>query len=191
MTIDVARLPKRELAIGTKLHRIHAAAHDPWFFSEDELGRFNPVGVVGRGSCYWAEDPLGAWVESFRTRILLSEAEVRLQAISTVELDEPLEVVDLTDRRALGAGATAALTSGADYGESQAVAAMLQGVVGGVRWRVRHDLEQRLIGVAVFGPRGSRPEGHWGPTNTEPISRELIRSAEDAFGYRVLPVSAS
>ncbi len=190
MTIDVARLPRRELAAGTRLFRIHPAGVGPWLFSGDKLGRFNPVAVAATGASYWAEDPLGAWVEKFRTRMDLSETEVRLQAVSVCELASAIEVVDLTDRRSLAAGVTMAVTTGADYTVSQEIASGMPRAASGVRWRVRHDPAQQLIGVVLLGPRGAQPGSRFGATTTGPVERELIRAAEDAFGYVVLPVSA-
>jgi len=191
VTIDLGRLPRRELRPGTQLYRIHAAEHGPWFFANHELGRFNPLAQATRGSCYWAEAPLGAWVEKFRTRMMLTDGDVRQQLVSKLELAHAIEVVDLTMRGGLAAGVTAALTAGASYDESQDVASRLQDLVSGVRYRVSHDLAQELIGVALFGPRGPQPESPFGSATTAPIGGDLIRVAEDAFGYRVLPFSAS
>jgi hypothetical protein len=86
VTINVARLPRLELAAGTHLYRIHPAGLGPWRFAGDKLGRFNPVAATTMGASYWAEDPLGAWVEKFRTRMDLAEAEaeVQLQVVSVV-----------------------------------------------------------------------------------------------------------
>lgn len=190
MTIDATALPRHQIQAGTQLYRIHRWSNGPWFFSGDGLGRFDPTGIDGFGACYLTEDPLGAWVESFRTTMTLLEDDVRLRAITTMVVSEPIEVVDLAHRRALAAGVTAAVTAGADYGESHALAGRMQPNAMGVRWRVRHDLAQDLVGVALFGPRGPQSDDYFAETSTEPIGRELIREAEEAFGYRVMPVSA-
>lgn len=121
----------------------------------------------------------------------LSEAEVQAQAVSVCELASAIEVVDLTDRRALAAGVTMAVTTGADYGASQDIASGMPRGAFGVRWRVRHDPAQQLIGVVLLGTRGAQLGSPFGTTTTGPVERDLIRAAEDAFGYRVLPVSAS
>lgn len=123
MTVDVSRLPRRELVTGTQLYRIHLAEHGPWYFSADGRGRFDPTEVHARGSSYRVEAPLGAWVEVFRTVMTIVET--------------PAQV---------------------------------------------------LIGIALFGPRGVHPLGLFGPTVTAPVGRDLIRAAEDTFGYRVVPV---
>jgi len=157
VTIDVARLPSRVLPAGTRLHRIHRATRGPWYFSSDGAGRFDPIYARGRGTCYLAEHALGAWVEAFRTNMTLLEDDVSARLLSTVELGDSMVVADLADRRALSAGVTVAVTSGASYDDSHDIASRLQGAVAGVRWRVRHDLAQELIGVAVSGREASSP----------------------------------
>ena len=54
-------LPKLGSAkIGTKaLWRIHATDVSPWFFDIGPDGRFN---LVDAGTCYLAEEPIGAFV---------------------------------------------------------------------------------------------------------------------------------
>jgi hypothetical protein len=187
VTIDVAKLPRRVLEAGTRLHRIHRAATGAWYFSGDGHGRFDPVAAVGRGACYFSEGPLGAWIESFRTTMTLLEDDVRQRVVTTVELKRSVAVIDLTDRRGLAAGATMALAADPDYGDSHDLASRAQGEAAGIRWRLRHDLRQELIGVALFGPQGPQA-GDFGSASTEPIGRVLIRAAEDAFGYRVSPL---
>jgi hypothetical protein len=188
VNIDSGRLPRRTLRAGTRLYRIHRAVNEPWFFSSGS-GRFDPVGVTGRGASYWAEDTLGAWVETFRTRMLLPEREIVERRLSVATLGEDVVVCDLTVRRALTAGVTVALTAGADYSVAQALAGRLRGKYVAVRWRLRHDLRQRLIAIAWFGDaqpdrsmRGSLPL-----TETLEIPEELLSEACRTFGYQVLP----
>jgi hypothetical protein len=189
VTLDPARLPRKTLRAGTRLYRIHRPRNGPWFFSRGP-GRFDPTGVAGRGACYWAEDELGAWVEALRTRMLLPESELAQRRLSIATLSADAVVSDLTVRRALRGGVTAAVSSGADYRESQGLADALQDKRAGVRWRARHDLRQKLVGVAWFGPEGpaSRTAVHNLPaTVTLEIPAELIPRACRTFGYEVLP----
>jgi hypothetical protein len=183
-----ARLPRRTLRAGTRLYRIHRAAGDPWFFSCGP-GRFDPVGIPGRGASYWAQDALGAWVETFRTRMLLPEREIAERRLSIATLREELVVCDLTVRRALSAGVTVALTAGGDYSASQALANRLHGEYAAVRWRVRHDLRQRLIGVACFGDTepGATTRAALPATATSEIPDELISTVCRLFRYQILP----
>lgn len=183
-----SELPRRTLRAGTQLYRIHRKVHGPWFYDGSGAGRFDPVGSESRGACYWAERPLGAWIEVFRTRLLIPESEISGRVLSCVELVDPVVVADLTSRRALRFGITAATTSGHDYSESQAIADHLQGRRAGVRWGLRHDLRQALIGVAVFGPDNDNraPDG-WGEPEAESLPEDLIESAGRLFGYEILP----
>lgn len=119
--------------------------------------------------------------------ITIAEGDVSQRLLATVELDRPIVVADLTNRQALQAGVTAALTAGADYDECHQVADQAQGRLEGIRWRVRHDMEQAMIGVALFGPAGPQPARNWPPVKSERIPAVLVREAEDAFGYRVVP----
>lgn len=191
MTVDIASLPRRSLTTGTRLYRIHRLARDAWFFDGSSAGRFNPADTPGRGACYWAEDALGAWVEVFRTRMTLTEDDLKERCLSSVTLRLPLVIADITDRRALAAGVTAALAGSTNYRPAQVVADSLDRAgFDGIRWRVRHDLAQALLGVAWFGPVGPQHEldlvGLPTPEQA-PISQGLVAQACAEFGYRVLP----
>lgn len=187
--VDPSRLPRKTLRAGTRLYRIHRARNRPWFFSSG-VGRFDPTGIDGRGACYWGEDPLGAWIEAFRTRMLLPESEIRERRLSIATLTEEAVACDLTVRRALKVGVTSALTAGADYRESQALADTLHDKRAAVRWRVRHDLRQSLIGVAWFGeigPASAKSLAELPTASTAEIPSDLIERMCRIFGYEVLP----
>lgn len=185
--MSLARFPRRTLRADRVVHRIHRAASDPWWFSADGSGRFDPVGVAGIGACYLAEHPLGAWVEVFRKALLISEAEVANRAPTATTVGRPLRLADLTSRRALGFGVTASLGAEERYERSQAFAAEAASAgFDGVRYLVRHDPSQRLYGIALFGPPGAGGEG-WPADRDGPIPDELIAEAGAAFGCRVLP----
>lgn len=186
MSVAIARLPVAELKAGQNLYRIHRSSNGPWFFSGSGGGRFDPP-TPDRGACYLSTSKLGAWVETFRSAMIIEEADVNSRSMVTVELDTAYRCADLTHRRALAAGVTGAMSSGADYGPSHSLADDLQGELDGVLWRVRHDLEQQLVGVALFGPEGEQDASRWPPAESGPIDPDLIRQAEDEFGYRVTP----
>lgn len=190
MTVDVERLPGKTLKAGTTLYRIHWTSRAPWFFDGSGRGRFDPSRTPGRGACYWAEDPLGAWVEVFRTRMLLPEGEIRAKSLAVATLGHDVRVCDLTVRRALKAGVTTALTSGADYTDANALADAVQSQYPAVRWRLRHDLRQKLVGIAWFGDAG--PVAHatlvsLPATGSNDIPDDLVAHACKIFGYTVLP----
>lgn len=188
MTVDVSRLPRRTLRAGTKLYRVHRSP--PWYFDSSVSGRFNPTQVPGLGTCYLADKPIGAFIEAFRTIRTLTEADIQARALSTIVLQEDLVVANLAVKRALSAGVTAALTSGAEYEEPQQLASDLQGEVDGIRYRARHDLTQQLISIALFGAEGDRtsdPTAGLPVPETEAIPHAVLEEAERLFGYVILP----
>jgi hypothetical protein len=190
VTVDYAKLPGRTLKAGAQLYRIHRALHGAWFFDGSGNGRFDPAGTPGRGACYWAEEPLGAWVEVFRTRMLLTASDLATRRLSVASLGRDVMVRDLASRRALKAGITGALTGGGDYTDAHALADALQSSAPALRWRLRHDLGGKLIGVAWFGeegPASRRGLADLPATTTEKIPDDLVTKASRTFGYEVLP----
>jgi hypothetical protein len=152
------------------IHRIHAVDRSPWWFSADGSGRFDPVGT-GMGTCYLAERPLGALVEVFRKTMLLPEAELRHRSLLSVQIGRDLRLADLTD-----------------YEPSQAFAvrAVEEGFAG-VRYLIRHDPAQKLLGIALFAEAGAGEADAWPSGSEAPLSPELISQAHRRLRYRVLP----
>jgi RES domain len=187
VTLD--RFPRRTLRGDRTIHRIHRTANGPWWFSSDGTGRFDPVGTA-KGACYMAERPLGAWIEVFRKRMLVSLGEVAGRSLFSVELGRDLRLANLTSRRALEFGVTASLGANEDYDRSQAfaVAAVAAGF-DGIRYLVRHDPAQRLYGLALFGSAGAPDpvDPLWPAGRDGELPAELVSHAEATFGYRVLP----
>lgn len=181
--------PRRTLRGDRMIHRIHAVDRSPWWFSADGSGRFDPVGT-GMGTCYLAERPLGAWVEVFRKTMLLPEAEVRHRSLLSVQIGRDLRLADLTSRRALAFGVTASLGADQNYEPSQAFAvrAVQQGFAG-LRYLIRHDPAQKLLGIALFGTAdvGAGESEAWPSGSEAPLSTELVSEAHRRFAYRVLP----
>ena len=175
--------PRRTLRGDLELYRIHRAARDPWWFSTDGSGRFDPIGT-GHGACYFAGRPIGAFIEVFRKRMLLPEDELTGRALHTVALGRDARLADVTSRRALGFGVTASIGADESYGTSQRfAAAAIEAGFDGVRYWVRHDPAQKLYGYALFGPA----DVQWPPGSDQPIPADLIEEATRIFGYRVLP----
>jgi hypothetical protein len=181
--------PRRTLRGDRTIHRIHRSATGAWWFSSDGRGRFDPVGT-GQGACYLAERPLGAWVEVFRKRLLLTEAEITGRALFSVELGRELRLADLTSRRALGFGVTASLGANEEYDESHAFAVRaVKAGFDGIRYLVRHDPAQKLYGLALFAEAGApdATDPSWPAGDDDGLPDELIAEAGRRFGYRVLP----
>lgn len=188
MTAPLTRFPRRTLRGDRPIYRIHRATRGAWWFSGDGSGRFDPVGT-GKGACYLADDPLGAWVEVFRKQMLLPEAELQGRHLLTVELGRDVRLADLTSRRALTFGVTASLGANEDYGPSHAFAKQaVEAGFDGIRYRVRHDPSQKLYGYALFSDPGVTAGGtQWPAGRSEAIDEDLITEVRRAFGYRVLP----
>lgn len=185
--MNALRLPHRTLPIGTELYRIHRAARGPWFFDASGTGRFDPVDTPGRGASYWALDPLGAWIEVFRARMQLTDEDISERRLTVATLNHPLVVVDLAVARALKSGITAALTGGADYTAAQQLAGQIQDTERAVRWRLRHDVRGKSLGLALFGPAGSAAPAGVHTSEPEGLPAGLVDHAASVFGYEVLP----
>jgi hypothetical protein len=181
---ELPELPTTALGEG-RLWRIHASVAAPWFFDAGPHGRFNLPDV---GTCYLAEEPLGAFVEKFgrllRPGGVIPESLVEGQRLSRLRPPR-LEVVDLTDRRVLGlAGLTAEIHSTTDYPLTQSWALALRDAgYRGVRYRARHDPRGELTSIALFG--SSRPPRSAARTTAIPL--ELIHEAAETFAIAVLP----
>jgi hypothetical protein len=191
--VTLERFPRRTLRADHEIYRIHRfrrpSGNTRWWFSFDGTGRFDPVGT-GKGTCYFAERPLGAWVEVYRRQMLLAEAAVSDRWLMSVRVGRDLRLADLTSRRALQFGVTASLGANEQYDASQAFAADALGAgFAGIRYLVRHDPAQKLYGIALFGEAGEQPDNDQGEASIldHPISHELIAEARQRFGYRVVP----
>jgi hypothetical protein len=191
--VTLGRFPQRTLRGDREIYRIHRlerlSGNTGWWFSFDGTGRFDPVGT-GKGSCYFAERPLGAWVEVYRRQMLLAETAVLDRRLMTVRVGRDLRLADLTSRRALGFGVTASLGANEQYDAGQAFAADALGAgFAGIRYLVRHDPAQKLYGIALFGEAGEQPENDRVEASIldQPIPDQLIAEARRRFGYRVLP----
>lgn len=176
--------PRRTLRAGVELFRIHGAGRDPRWFSSDGSGRFDLP--EPDGTCYLAAEPLGAFVEVFGDVALVDEADVRAKQLSVVSLSSDVVLADCASTRALAFGVDASVHSASNYARTQEWAVAFHAAsFDGVRYLVRHDPSQRLVGVALFGPAGESPST--GPVSTERIGSSLVRNAERRFGIRVVP----
>jgi hypothetical protein len=191
--VTLAGFPQRTLRADLEIYRIHRlqrrSGNTGWWFSFDGTGRFDPVGT-GKGSCYFAERPIGAWIEVYRRQMLLAEAAVSERWLMSVRLGRDLRLADLTSRRALQFGVTASLGADEQYDASQAFAVDALGAgFAGIRYLVRHDPAQKLYGIALFGEAGEQPGNEHAEASIfdHPIPDELVAEARRRFGYRVLP----
>jgi RES domain-containing protein len=181
---ELPELPSTKLG-AEPLWRIHAADVAPWFFDIGPDGRFN---LAESGTCYLAEEPIGAFVEKFgrllRPDGVIPEPLVDAQRLSRLRPPK-VEVVDLTDPTVLGlAGLTAEIHSTTDYNLTQGWALAFQEAgYAGIRYKARHDPRGQLTSIALFGsekpPRSA--------AKTTPIPVDLIHEASSTFAITVLP----
>jgi hypothetical protein len=181
---DLPELPSTKL--GTEaLWRIHAADVSPWFFDAGPEGRFN---LADKGTCYLAEEPIGAFVEKFG-RLLRSGGVIPEPLVDTQRLSRlrppRVSVVDLTDPKVLGLiGLTAEIHATTDYGLTQGWASALREAgYAGIRYKARHDPRGQLVSIALFG--SDKPPRSAAKTTTVPV--ELIHEASATFAIAVLP----
>jgi hypothetical protein len=189
-TGSLSGFPARTWKAGRALWRIHRAVNDAWWFNPDGTSRFDPVPVADLGACYLAQDRLGAFVQAFRTRLELDQADIDERRVARVELPHDLRLADVTSRRALKFGVTAEIGAGPedDYDASQKLASDLAlADYDGIRWWVRHDPAQRLVGIALFGPAGAPSATGLPPADSREIDASLLDEARRKFGYRVVP----
>lgn len=181
---ELPELPSAKL--GTKsLWRIHAADVAPWFFDVGPDGRFN---LAESGTCYLAEEPIGAFVEKFgrllRPGAVIPEPLVDMQRLSGLHAPKA-NLVDLTNPKVLGlAGLTAEIHSTTDYDLTQGWALALQEAgYDGIRYKARHDPRGHLVSIALFGSDKSPRSA--AKTTTIPV--DLIHEAATTFAITVLP----
>jgi hypothetical protein len=181
---DLPELPTATL--GTEVvWRIHTAEGSPWFFDSGPDGRFN---LRDTGTCYLAEEPIGAFVEKFGRLVrpggVIPESLVQSQRLSRVRPPK-VDVVDLTNPRVLGlVGLTAQIHMTIDYDLTQGWAKALRDAgYAGIRYKARHDPRGQLVSLALFGP-GKAPLD---PPSTTPIPADLIHEASTTFAITVLP----
>jgi hypothetical protein len=195
--------PARELPAGTALARIHRRRHGPLWFRHDGEGRFDLA--PPRGTLYAAAEPLGCYVEVFLHLRLVPREEIDARHLSTLAPRRALRLADCAAAQARAFGLTGALHTTPAFDETQVWAAAFAAAgFDGVRYLVRHDPAQRLVGYALFAAAGAAAPGaavvgtaapgtaatsadDWEVTGSAPIPDELLRQVEDRFGLSVLP----
>lgn len=177
---DLAGFPEATLSTRRPLWRIHRRDRAPFWFGSDGSGRFDlpPPG----GTCYAAEEPLGAFVETFRAAGGVGPGDLAAVRLARLRTPRPVRLADTTVARARRFGITLEIGATPDYELTQAWARALAGArFGGVRYRVRHDPSARLVAVALFGDAGARD---W-PAESEALDDLLVTEAGRRFGILV------
>ena len=183
---DLARFPAFGVDRRRSLNRIHRSDAGPWWFSGDGSGRFDLRN--GRGSCYLAVTPVGAFIEVFRVATVIPEAEVEARSLSSLAPPTRARLADCTVSAARKFGISGAIHTQPDYTAPQAWAeAFAAAGFGGIRYRVSHDPAQHELGVVLFGDAG---EQSLPVRRTEPIPASVIEAARQWFGLIVAPTPA-
>lgn len=180
---DLSRFPAFGVDRRRSLYRIHRTDAGPWWFSGDGSGRFDLRD--GRGSCYLAATPVGAFIEVFRVATVIPEAEVEARSLSSLVPPTRTRLADCTVSAARKFGITGAIHTQPDYTVPMVWAeAFAAAGFGGIRYRVSHDPAQRELGVVLFGDAG---EQSLPVRRTEPIPASVIEAARQRFGLIVAP----
>lgn len=182
---DLRGFPIHRVGPGQVLVRIHRADRHPGFYSSDGAGRFDLS--PPRGTCYLGVEPLASFVEVFREATVVAEALLATKALSVLRVRAEIALADVAHPRSRRFGITGEIHTSTAYEMTQAWAtAFARADLGGIRYRVRHDPAQDLIGVALFGPAGEDEEQLLA-VETSPIPTGLVIAAEERFGIVVLP----
>jgi hypothetical protein len=186
---DLSNFPVADVASGASLWRIHPRQYDPIWFGSDGRSRFDLA--APEGTCYLAEDPLGAFVEVFRDTTTLASGDLALRRITQWRVLRDIRLADCSHRLARSFGVTAALHSSPDYRVTQDWArAFAAAGFDGIRYLVSHDPAQKLAGVALFGAAGEPADnGEFGSLDSANIDDTLIDRAVKELGFKVIPSS--
>lgn len=179
----LADFPEYALLPTQSLYRIHKSVYGPWWFSSDGPLRFDLPFPMG--TCYLAEEGIGAFVEAFQdwTGTIAPEEEISARRMSRLAAPRPMTIADCTNARALAFGVTAEIHASPDRRLTQVwAAALAQEGFDGIRFFVRHDPAQQRVGIAVFGAAG---EVSWPIQATTSITHDFISDVERQFGIRV------
>ena len=180
---DLAGFPVWHVHAGTTLCRVTTSGFGPWWFSSDGEGRFDLE--PPRGTCYLADDEIGALLEVLGPIVVVSSGWARRLSMWHLDLPHQCSAADTSVRAARGYGVTAELASMTPYDLPQRwAAAFATAGYQGVRYRVRHDPGGGRA-LALFGTAGERKR--W------PLGRR--RTVDDAlldrlWGETGIPVAA-
>lgn len=171
---------------GTVLCRVTASDQGPWWFSSDAEGRFDLV--PPRGTCYLADDEIGALLEVLGPLVLISPAWARRLNLWHLGLPRQCSAADITVREARGFGVTAELATVTPYPlPQQWAAAFAAAGREGVRYRIRHDPGGSRA-LALFGAAGER---RWPRGRRQQVGPALLARLATETGITVAPVPAA
>ena len=181
---DLDGFPAWHVHAGTTLCRVTTSGLGPWWFSSDGQGRFDLE--PPRGTCYLADEEVGALLEVLGPIVVVSAGWARRLVLWYLDLPDQCRAADTTVRSARGFGVTAELASITPYDLPQRwAAAFARAGYEGVRYRVRHDPGGSRA-LALFGPAGERTR--WPLGRRRAVDDDLLALLEDETGIPVAPV---
>ena len=204
--MSATSLPATTVNSGAHLYRITrrfdptGELRSPWYFSSADASSADDAGNTAsgrfdlpspRGTCYFADRRVGAFVEVFRrTRVIARVDIAARQLVVATRSGSPLRVANLRSAAAARLGVTLDTFAGDDYRETQQLAVDLAGRgFAGVRAPTRHDPTARSNTMAVFGRAGAARSQRGWRLRRSPVDAEsaLLEDAR-AYGYAVLDI---
>ena len=183
---QLAGFPVWHVHAGTVLCRVTTSGLGPWWFSSTAHGRFDLD--PPRGTCYLADDEVGALLEVLGPVTVVSPSWARRLSMWHLGLPNQCSAADITVRAARGFGVTAELASITPYAiPQQWAAAFAAAGHQGVRYRVRHDPGGGRA-LALFGPRGER---RWPRGRRQQVGGLLLARLASEAGITVAPLPAA
>jgi hypothetical protein len=184
---------------GTTLYRLYrhrdpatGAVRSGFFFASapghpDAGGRYDLP--APRGTCYFAESKMGAWLETFRHALVVDRIELRSRRLLATRVPRSLRAADLVHERARAFGVTGEIHTTADYALTRQWAAALLGTgLRALRGRIRHDPALEHGSVTLLGepPGEARPYGwQWREDVTAPDEDHELLAEAAAYGFIV------
>ena len=179
---DLAGFPVWHVHAGTVLCRVTTSGLGPWWFSSNAQGRFDLV--PPRGTCYLADDEVGALLEVLGPVHVVSPAWAGRLSMWHLGLPRQCSAADTTVRGARGFGVTSELASVTPYALPQRWAAAFAAAGHqGVRYRIRHDPGGSRA-LALFGAAGER---RWPRGRRQQVGATLLDRLAAETGISVAP----
>lgn len=170
---------------GGPWYRFHDKDHSPLYFGKGRKYRFDdPAGEYG--VMYVAEDPFGAFVETYLRDpelTLIDEEELAKRRLSVIGTSGLMTLVDVTGKGLQHAGIKGDVST-ASHREVRPLSRAIYkhpSRPDGIRYRLRHDLSR--IGVALFDRATSGVELHHEVRGSllDPSNQDLLGGLLDEY----------
>jgi len=181
---DVRDFPSWTLPAGEHVYRIHQDGQSPWWFSHDGSQRFDLP--TPYGTCYVAEQPIGAFLETLTRLVVVPMVEVATRRLATITVAADLRLADCHAPAAAGYGVTATTSAGYPYESVSHPWARRFWRAGfdGIRYGAAHHPALDEVSYALFG-RSDVADSH-GDHESEPIPADLLAASQARFGFKIV-----